>query len=105
MKNETSSIMNKEMKHEGVYEAVLFQLSHFAIPQAQALKKKVERDECLNDFEIEHLKDLINTALKLKQILIMDQRNEQLSVKFISLLNSISSLALLNEQINAHKTH
>jgi hypothetical protein len=97
--------MNTALNHEGAYEAVLSKLNNISLPAAENLKIKVERGECLNEFELERLSKLIETASQLKHIETIDQRKEKLSERFTYLLSSISKQALLNEQLKNSQKH
>jgi hypothetical protein len=94
--------MQYSQDHEGTYEALLGKLNHFSINDAEALKTKVDQGHCLNEFELEHVKELIEMARQLKQLQVQDHRNHQLPDSFISLISKISQQALANQKANPY---
>ena len=90
--------MSQVSAQDGVIVAVIERFEKFRLPRALDIKAKVERGECLDESDIDHLKLVMADAEDVKRI--VDQRPDlqPLYTRVISLYQEITQKALENEQ-------
>ncbi|WP_031436685.1 hypothetical protein [Methylobacter tundripaludum] len=92
--------MNSSSDEIGVITVFVEQLQEQSIPQALAMKKRIEDGESLNEIEEMHLEEQLNDAISMIPLLKHHPEYQKLTTELASLYNEISGLALKNEVDN-----
>jgi len=85
-------------KDAGTVQAMLQRLNDFRIPRALDLKKKVDRGEKLDNYDIEFLEQVLGDAANAQSLVAKHPELQPLASKLTSLYGEITSKALENEQ-------
>ena len=89
--------MNSSNIELGVATALLERLEKQRIPQALAIKEKVDRGELLEDFDIEFLKDILADAQNNMPQVQKHPEYQQLTAQLAHLYHEITEKALANQ--------
>lgn len=89
--------MNSSNIELGVATALLERLEKQRIPQALAIKEKVDRGELLEDFDIEFLKDILADAQNNMPQVQKHPEYQQLAAQLAHLYHEITEKALANQ--------
>lgn len=89
--------MNSSEIELGVATALLERLEKQRIPQALAIKEKVDRGELLEDFDIEFLKDILTDAQNNMPQVQKHPEYQQLAAQLAHLYHEITEKALANQ--------
>jgi hypothetical protein len=95
--------MAKPLKDAGMIQLLLTRLNEERLPQALRLKDKVERGECLSDYELGFMKSVIDDTTQARRIAARYPEYENLIDRVAALYSHIAERAAENEQ--AHSGH
>jgi len=87
-----------EQKDAGTIQAMLQQLNDVRLPSALELKKKVDRGEKLDNYDMEFLEGVLEDASDAQQLMSRHPELQALVSKLVSLYSAITTKALENEQ-------
>jgi len=82
----------------GTISALLERFNEQRLPRLLELKKRVDQGEKLNDFDIFHLKEIIQSAHEIGPLADRHPEYQTLVAQAVSLYKEITSKALENEQ-------
>lgn len=82
----------------GLIEVMARRLEEQRIPRALELSAKLDRGECLNDFDLGFLEDALEDATKTMAFIDKHPEWQDLAARVIDLYKEITAKALANEQ-------
>ena len=85
-------------KDAGTVQVMLQRLNEHRLPRALDLKKKVDRGEKLDDYDLEFLETVLEDASGAKPLMSKHPELQTLVSKLVSLYSAITTKALENEQ-------
>jgi hypothetical protein len=88
-------------REAGTIQAMLQRLNDFRLPRALDLKKKVDRGEKLDSYDMEFLETVLEDASGAQPLMAKHPELQSLVSKLVSLYGSITTKALENEQKKA----
>ncbi|HEU5136685.1 MAG TPA: hypothetical protein VFU13_16170 [Steroidobacteraceae bacterium] len=86
------------IKEAGTIQVMLQRLNEFRLPKALDLKKKVERGEKLDNYDIEFLESVLTDASNAQSLIARHPELQPLVGQLMGLYSDITSKALENEQ-------
>ena len=86
------------MKEAGTIQVMLQRLNEFRLPKALDLKKKVDRGEKLDNYDIEFLEAVLADAASAQSLIAKHPELASLVSKLTGLYSEITTKALANEQ-------
>ena len=86
------------IKEAGTIQVMLQRLNDFRLPKALDLKKKVDRGEKLDSYDIEFLESVLADAATAQSLITKHPEIQPLVGKLMGLYSEITSKALENEQ-------
>ncbi len=90
--------MTNPSSDAGVIAMLLERFTKQRLPRAMNLKEKVDRGECLSDWELAHLEEVLADAQQILPIVDRHPEYEELAERAIALYAHISEQALKNEK-------
>jgi len=85
-------------KGAGTIQAMLQQLNDVRLPNALELKKKVDRGEKLDTYDLQFLEGVLEDASSAQHLLAKHPELQTLVAKLVALYSAITTKALENEQ-------
>jgi len=85
-------------KDLGTIQVLLQRLNDFRLPQALDLKKKVDRGEKLDSYDIDFLETVLADATKAQELVSRYPEFKSLAGKLVGLYGEITTKGLENEQ-------
>jgi hypothetical protein len=85
-------------KEAGAIQVMLHRLNEFRLPAALDLKKKVDRGEKLDNYDIEFLQTVMADATSAQSLISKHPEFQSLVGKLMSLYSEITTKGLENEQ-------
>jgi hypothetical protein len=85
-------------KDAGTIQAMLQRLNDFRLPKALDLKKKVDRGEKLDNYDMEFLEAVLEDASGAQHLIAKHPELQPLVSQLVSLYGAITTKALENEQ-------
>lgn len=86
------------IKEAGTIQVMLQRLNEFRLPKALDLKKKVDRGEKLDNYDIEFLETVLTDATHAQGLAAKHPEFQSLVSKLMGLYGEITTKALENEQ-------
>ena len=90
--------MSEPTNDSGTIQVLLERLEKWRLPRALAIKQRVEGGECLNEFDIEFLKDIVGDAIDEEDRVIAHPEYRALAARLTNLYDEITRKALENEE-------
>ncbi|MGD2138415.1 MAG: hypothetical protein PVF08_09170 [Gammaproteobacteria bacterium] len=90
--------MNEDTKEDGVILALIERFEHQRLPRILELKAKVDREECLDEAEMEFLEGVIADAQHNKLLIDKHPEWQKFCAEVVHLYEEITEKALQNEQ-------
>lgn len=90
--------MNTSDDDLGVISVLLERLEKQRLPRILAIKEKVDQGECLEDFDIEYLKEIFSDAQDIMPGVQRHPEYQELIGKLTHLYNEITEKALQNQK-------
>jgi hypothetical protein len=90
--------MQDEIKEDGVILALIERFERQRLPRILELKQKVDRQELLDESEMEFLQGVINDAVHNKPLIDKHPEWQKFCAEVVHLYEEITEKALLNEQ-------
>jgi hypothetical protein len=90
--------MNEDTKEDGVILALIERFEHQRLPRILELKAKVDREECLDEAEMEFLEGVIVDAQHNKPLIDKHPEWQKFCAEVVHLYEEITEKALQNEQ-------
>lgn len=87
-----------ESRDAGIIQVLLKRLESQQLPRALSLKKKVDRGEPLNDYDIKFLQQVFADAEYIRPFVIRNPEYQNLLSRVIHLYKEITDKALENER-------
>jgi hypothetical protein len=94
----TVAVMAKTNPDHGVIHTLMVRFNEQRYPTALALEKKLASGECLNAWEIEHLKSVLAEIREMQPLLERHPEYRHLAARAISMYAEIAKRALGNEK-------
>ena len=91
-------MIDTNIKEAGTIQVLLQQLNDVRLPRALDLKKKVDRGEKLDDYDLDFLETVLADATSAQGLVAKHPEFKVLVGKLIGLYSEITSKALENEQ-------
>jgi len=85
-------------KDAGTIQAMLQQLNDVRLPNALELKKKVDRGEKLDDYDLQFLEGVLEDTSSAQHLLAKHPELQTLVSQLVALYSAITTRALENEQ-------
>ncbi len=85
-------------KDAGTIQVMLQRLNDLRLPKALDLKKKVDRGEKLDNYDMEFLEGVLEDASSAQHLLARHPELQTLVSKLVALYSAITTKALENEQ-------
>jgi len=85
-------------KDAGTIQVMLQRLNELRLPKALDLKKKVDRGEKLDNYDMEFLEEVLQDASGAQHLMAKHPELQTLVSKLVSLYSAITTKALENEQ-------
>jgi hypothetical protein len=85
-------------QEKGVLAAMMERFETQRLPRALALKEKVVKGECLDEFDMAFLQETFADSTKIMPMLARHPEYESLAGKVASLYREITEIALANEK-------
>ena len=85
-------------REAGTIQVMLQRLNEFRLPKALDLKKKMERGEKLDRYDIEFLEEVLADASNARSLISKHPELQPLVGKLMGLYSEITTQALANEQ-------
>jgi len=89
---------DESIKEAGTLQAMLQRLNDFRLPRALDLKKKVDRGEKLDSYDIEFMEAVLSDASSAQTLISKHPEMKSLVGKLLGLYSEITTKALENEQ-------
>jgi hypothetical protein len=86
------------IREAGTIQVMLQRLNEFRLPKALDLKKKVDRGEKLDNYDIEFLEAVLTDAASAQSLISKHPELQPLVGKLMSLYSEITTKGLENEQ-------
>ena len=86
------------IKEAGTIQVMLQRLNEFRLPKALDLKKKVDRGEKLDSYDLEFLESVLTDASTAQTLISKHPEIQPLVGKLMSLYSEITTKGLENEQ-------
>ena len=86
------------IKEAGTIQVLLQRLNEIRLPKALDLKKKVDRGEKLDSYDIDFLETVLADATKAQELVSLHPEFKTLVGKLMTLYGEITTKALENEQ-------
>jgi hypothetical protein len=90
--------MNMSQKEAGTLQVLLQRLNDERLPHALAMKAKVERGECLDDFDVRFLRQVFEDVLVAQRLAQKHVELQELFARLTTLYCDITDHALENER-------
>ncbi|MFH0341877.1 MAG: hypothetical protein ACHBNF_07035 [Chromatiales bacterium] len=90
--------MSKSSEDLGLITVLLERLETQRLPRALALKDKVDRGECLDDFDLGFLNEVFADANNLRTLVARHPEYQELVARMMDLYKQITDKALQNEK-------
>ena len=90
--------MSTPDQEKGVMAALMERFETQRLPRALALKEKVDKGECLDQFDMAFLQETLADSTKIMPMLARHPEYEALAGKVASLYHEITEKALANEK-------
>ena len=90
--------MGESTKDTGTIQVLLERLNNERLPQALDLEKKVNRGECLDDYELRFLQQVFEDANDVQYLFDKHPEYQPLASRLAGLYSDITRKALENEE-------
>ena len=90
--------MAKPTKDAGMIQLLLTRLNEERLPEALKLKEKVDKGECLSDYETRFMKTVFEDAGTVRRLVSRYPEYQSLALKVSALYTEITRKALENRQ-------
>ena len=90
--------MVDESDDAGLIQVLATRMQQQRLPKALDLKKKVDRGETLNEFDIQFLEEVFRDARQGTELVERHPEWQELAIKLLQLYKEITSKALENEK-------
>ncbi|MGB9493271.1 MAG: hypothetical protein WCA83_00535 [Azonexus sp.] len=90
--------MKDTTQDTGMLAVLVERLEAQRLPRALAMKEKVDRGECLDEFDLALLEEVFADSAKLKPLLDRHPEYEQIVIKMRTLYHEITEKGLANEK-------
>ena len=90
--------MSKSSEDLGLITVLLERLETQRLPRALALKDKVNRGECLDDFDLGFLNEVFADTSSIRPFLAQHPEYQELAARMMHLYKEITEKALQNEK-------
>jgi hypothetical protein len=90
--------MSESSEDSGLITVLLERLEAQRLPRALALKDKVDRGECLNDFDLGFLNEVFADANNIRPLVARHPEYQELVARMMHLYKQIMDKALENER-------
>ncbi len=90
--------MNKAAKDIGVIIALVNRFTEYRLPKVIAVKERVELGECLSEYDIKFLDEVLKDANRIMPLADKHPEWQPLALRAISLYKEITEKALENEK-------
>jgi hypothetical protein len=90
--------MSSSEDEKGILAVLMDRFESQRLPRALALKARVDQGECLDEFDLAFMHELLSDSLQAMPMLERHPEFEQLAGKVASLYREIAETALANEQ-------
>lgn len=90
--------MSSMEEEKGILAVLMTRFESQRLPRALDLKAKVDQGECMDEFDLAFMQELLNDSLQAMPMLERHPEFEQLAGKAASLYREIAETALVNEK-------